>query len=294
LRVVNGTAVYTSAFVPTTSPLTNISNTNSLILQSATVIDNSSNAWTVTNNGAVTMSTYSTVFANPKSLCMDNSPSQNNWNPNNISNNNSTTYDSMTDVPTLTSTTAANYAVLNPLIRQYNTSTDFTNEGNLKFNVGANGGVTGTITATIAMSSGKWYAEVYISAAVTAQWVGVSSNIVTAGLGPLAGGVRSPGYTYKVNTGNKCNNDNTGTAYAAASTTGDTIGIAMDADTGSITFYKNGASLGVAYTGMTNAGGGWMFGGDSDPGGSFIWNFGQRPFRDTPPATYLPLNTYNL
>ena len=223
----------------------------------------------------------------------DSSGNGNNWTPNNISKTAGVTYDFMRDSPTV-GPLASNYAVLNPLIRQYNTSTDFTSDGNLKYTVGANGGVTGTITATIPMTSGKWYAEVYINAAVTAQWVGVSSNIVTAGSGPLAGGIRSPGYSYKVNTGNKCNNDNTGTAYAAASTTGDTIGIAMDADAGSITFYKNGTSLGVAYTGMTNTGGGWLFGSDSDPNGSFHWNFGQRPFSYTPPTGFVALNTQNL
>jgi hypothetical protein len=48
-------------------------------------------------------------------LGLDSSPQSNNWTTNNISVTAGTTYDSMTDVPTLTSTTAANYAVLNPL-----------------------------------------------------------------------------------------------------------------------------------------------------------------------------------
>jgi hypothetical protein len=225
----------------------------------------------------------------------DSSGNGNNWTPSGISNTTGVTYDFMTDSPTRTSSTAANYAVLNPGIRQYNTSTDFTSDGNLKFTVGANGGVTGTTYATIPMTSGKWYAEVYINAAVTAQWIGVSSDVPKAGLGTLgSGSARNPGYAYKVNTGNKCNNDNTGVAYAASSTTGDIIGIAMDADAGSITFYKNGTSLGVAYTGMTNTGNGWLFGSDSDPNGSFFWNFGQRPFTYTPPTGFVALNTYNL
>jgi len=224
----------------------------------------------------------------------DYSGNGNNWTPNNISKTAGVTYDFMRDSPTV-GPLASNYAVLNPGIRQYNTSTDFTSDGNLKFTVGANGGVTGTTYATIPMTSGKWYAEVYINAAVTAQWIGVSSDVPKAGLGTLgSGSARNPGYAYKVNTGNKCNNDNTGVAYAASSTTGDIIGIAMDADAGSITFYKNGTSLGVAYTGMTNTGNGWLFGSDSDPNGSFFWNFGQRAFAYTPPTGYNALNTYNL
>ena len=224
----------------------------------------------------------------------DSSGNGNNWTPNNISKTAGVTYDFMTDSPTV-GPLASNYAVMSPLIRQGNSSTDFTSDGNLKYTVGANGGYTSSTFATIPMTSGKWYAEVYINAAVTAQWVGVSSDVPKAGLGTYgSGGTRNPGYAYKVNTGNKCNNDNTGTAYAASSTTGDIIGIAMDADAGSITFYKNGTSLGVAYTGMTNTGDGWVFGSDSDPNGSFHWNFGQRPFSYTPPTGYNALNTYNL
>jgi hypothetical protein len=55
-RFVNGTAVYTSNFIPSTSPLTAIPNTQ-ILLQGLT--DRSPNAFTVTNNGGVTLSTLS-------------------------------------------------------------------------------------------------------------------------------------------------------------------------------------------------------------------------------------------
>ena len=258
---------------------------------------NSFGVWQpITYGGSYGTNGFYLTFGNNTStttLGYDTSPQGNNWTTNNISLTAGVTYDSMTDVPTLTSATVANYAVLNPLIRQYS-AVDFASDGNLKYTVGSNGGATDTIIATMAMVSGKWYAEVYINAAVSSQWVGVSSNIIVEGLGTAGGGVRNPGYAYKVNTGNKCNNDNTGTAYAASSTTGDTIGIAMDADAGSITFYKNGTSLGVAFTGMTNSGNGWAFGCDSDPNGSFFWNFGQQGFKYTPPSGFVALNTFNL
>jgi hypothetical protein len=51
LRLVNGTAVYTSAFTPPTSPLTAIANTSLLTLQNATFIDNSTNNFAITANG---------------------------------------------------------------------------------------------------------------------------------------------------------------------------------------------------------------------------------------------------
>lgn len=50
-RIVKGTAVYTAAFTPPTAPLTAITNTSLLTCQSATHIDNSSNAFTLTQNG---------------------------------------------------------------------------------------------------------------------------------------------------------------------------------------------------------------------------------------------------
>jgi hypothetical protein len=51
LRVVNGTAVYTSTFTPSTTPLTAIANTSLLTCQSTTIIDNSTNAFSITVAG---------------------------------------------------------------------------------------------------------------------------------------------------------------------------------------------------------------------------------------------------
>jgi hypothetical protein len=50
VRLVKGTAVYTSAFTPSTTPLTAITNTSLLTCQSNRFIDNSSNAFTITVN----------------------------------------------------------------------------------------------------------------------------------------------------------------------------------------------------------------------------------------------------
>jgi len=51
LRIVKGTAVYTSAFTPPTTPLTAISGTSLLTCQSTTFIDNSTNNFAITVNG---------------------------------------------------------------------------------------------------------------------------------------------------------------------------------------------------------------------------------------------------
>jgi hypothetical protein len=59
LRVVKGTAVYTSAFTPSTTPLTAITNTSLLTCQSNRFVDNSTNAFAITRNGDVRVTPFS-------------------------------------------------------------------------------------------------------------------------------------------------------------------------------------------------------------------------------------------
>lgn len=55
LRMINGTALYTSAFTPPTAPLTAITNTVLLTLQNSTIFDASTNNYPITNVGNVTI-----------------------------------------------------------------------------------------------------------------------------------------------------------------------------------------------------------------------------------------------
>ena len=59
LRVVKGSAVYTAAFTPSTTPLTAIANTSLLTCQSNRFIDNSSNNFAITANGSPTVQRFS-------------------------------------------------------------------------------------------------------------------------------------------------------------------------------------------------------------------------------------------
>lgn len=59
VRVVKGTAVYTSAFTPSLTPLTAITNTQLLTCQSNRFIDNSSNAFAITVNGNTSVQRFS-------------------------------------------------------------------------------------------------------------------------------------------------------------------------------------------------------------------------------------------
>jgi len=59
LRLVKGSAVYTSAFTPSTTPLTAISGTSLLTCQSNRFIDNSTNAFAITVNGTPSVQRFS-------------------------------------------------------------------------------------------------------------------------------------------------------------------------------------------------------------------------------------------
>ena len=217
--------------------------------------------------------------ASTTTLGYDTSGNSNNWTTNNISLTAGSTYDSMTDVPTLTSATVANYSVLNPLRPSGATFTG----GNLDFT----SAVTATSIATIGMSSGKWYWEVVSTN--THNVVGIGNQNIEIGnyLGATANG-----WGYIGNNGLKVTNA-TQTSYGATFGS-NIIGVAFDADNGSLTFYKDGISQGTAFTGLASNTYFPAFSGDTAAAGTGSFNFGQRPFSYTPPTGFVALNTYNL
>ena len=62
VRWIKGTALYTASFTVPTSPLTAIANTQLLTCNAATIIDGSTNNFTITNNGGATVSSAVTPF----------------------------------------------------------------------------------------------------------------------------------------------------------------------------------------------------------------------------------------
>lgn len=218
-------------------------------------------------------------------LVADSSGNGNNWTPNNISLTAGSTYDSLTDVPTLTSTTVANYCVLNPLSTGRPISA-----GNLQYG----GSTTGIVKGTIAVTTGKWYFEFqWTGTAGPGAQIGIalsSTSPTTTYLGST-GATGTTGYGYYSSNGNKYSGSG-GVAYGASYTTSDVIGVALDLTAGTLTYYKNNVSQGVAFTGLvgefTPAAGS---DGTNDTGG---FNFGQQPFTYTPPTGFLPLNTFNI
>ena len=211
-------------------------------------------------------------------LGKDFSGNANYWVTNNISVTAGVTYDSMTDVPTLTSATAANFAVGNPLYNDTTIASTWTN-GNLAFSVGN----AGSVQNTFGVTSGKWYWETIFSS--NPQAVGVMQT-GTVGRRTQAISYASDGSKY-VNA--------TNSAYGSAYTTSDVIGVALDMNGGTITFYKNNVSQGsIALSGATITIGSALIAGGGGSAAVGTFNFGQQPFTYTPPTNFVALNTYNL
>jgi hypothetical protein len=220
-------------------------------------------------------------------LGTDFSGNSNTWTVNNISVTAGVTYDSMTDVPTLTSATVANYAVMNPLAVGANSSQITFSNGNLTTTWSSAGGYAAAI-ATIGVSSGKWYWEIVNTSALNSN-IGIlkDGDSLASYVGQTANG-----YSW-YSTGSKYNNASS-VAYASAYAQNDVIGVALDMDGGTLTFYKNGTSQGQAFSGLSGTFFPAVSDGDATNAVVFASNFGQRPFSYTPPTGYVALNTYNL
>ena len=245
---------------------------------------------TITSTGGNTIHAF-TTSGQLTGVFGDQSGNGNNWTPNNI--NVSTpgpTYDLLTDVPTLTSATAANYAVLNPLVPSANT---FSN-GNLQ--VAMSTSTNAKFVSTMGVSFGKFYMEfgfsiisntpIGITSTTTPQaYLGNADGSTSVSFWPAAGST-----TIYVN-GSLV----TWSGSATTWTTSDIAGLALDADNKTIALYKNGVLVGTAFsyssywTGTT-----YFAGGNYISGLIYYANFGQQPWTYTPPANFLALNTYNI
>jgi hypothetical protein len=253
---------------------------------------NSYGVWQpITYGGSYGTNGFRLPFTNNAStttLGYDFSPQGNNWTTNNISVTAGSTYDSMTDVPTLTSATAANYCVLNPL----SSSSSMTiTSGNLNITSGV-APQSFNAYSSMAALTGKFYAEVRVNTGGVADMIGVcpsTLNAASARFDVVTGGVgyASDGKKY-VPSGSS--------AYGATYTSGDIIGIALDMDAQTVTFYKNNTSQGVISSAFT-ANVAYYFAttdADGSVGINQSFNFGQQPFTYTPPSGFLALNTFNL
>ena len=218
-------------------------------------------------------------------LGYDTSGNSNNWTTNNISLTAGSTYDSMTDSPTVSSATVANYAVMNPVFAT--PSTTYSN-GNLTFT--RTGSVDIQAASTFAMPSGKFYWELTVStlAASTNLSVGIMKNTQTSGVNSantpfVYWNGNGNAYRYGTNLGAL------GTTFAA----GNVLGFALDMTAGTISLYKNNTLISTTSSVDTTIPH-YVFWDSYASGDAGSYNFGQQPYTYTPPTGFNALNTYNL
>ena len=193
----------------------------------------------------------------------------------------------VTDSPTNDSDNdIGNYATLNPLGNsrgQHITGT--LSAGNLTWaSPSSSGGVFGTIVLD---QTKEFYWEVTVNTTASVIFVGIAStNLDTPasmGSGTFA--------TYR-NNGTK-NVDASGSAYGAAWSNGNVIGIHFDGPDDEITFYVNDSSQGaISFTAADQYFPFFNFGASSSA--SISVNFGQAAFSYTPKGGSVRLNTANI
>jgi hypothetical protein len=233
-----------------------------------------------TNGFYLKFSDISTTSGSNAGLGKDFSGNGNYWTTNNISVTAGTTYDAMIDSPTLTSATVGNYCVLNPIQNLYS----YTTFSNANLTVSHVNNTSEVTRGSFSVSSGKWYFEATVGT-TTGVMIGITNDTVQGTA------LTSLQYLYGYTASNSWSNGGFLT-YGASFTTGDIIGVALDMDAGTLTFYKNNTSQGSFVTGLTGSYQPAFSRATATPSASF--NFGQRPFSYTPPTGFVALNTYNL
>ena len=181
-----------------------------------------------------------------------------------------------------------NYCTLNPLDNQQGNGT--LSNGNL--DITQNTTQWAFYRSTMFVSSGKWYWECTIGNNQYST-VGICTDAWSMGSATNAWANESNSmYGYYPYNGEKYNGDS-GVSYATADTSaaGSVIGVALDMDNGTLEFYKDGTSLGTAYTGLTGKNVSpthWLY----NQSNADSYNFGQRSFKYAPGTSGGPAATF--
>ena len=240
--------------------------------------EDKNNIWCPSNLSGITWGNngFYLDFSNSAALGTDVS-----GNGNNFTSSGLTSSDQMTDTPT------SNHATWNPLKFRSTSLKAVLAEGNLKATFDNTGSIEYSY-GTMAVTSGKWYWEQTCNAVGGEQYIGV----VGANVGE---GNPSDSRHYR-NNGNKYLDGGSATAYGATWTTGDVMGCELDMDNGTIEFFKNGTSQGVAYTDLLTAmpDGGWaiMAGGYNNSACTIHTSSDKWTY--TPSTDFVAMSTANL
>ena len=177
---------------------------------------------------------------------------------------------------------SGNYCTISPLSIPSQSVT--VSNGNLDHTgAGTNVARVGTIAIP---SSGKWYWEVTCNKGGSGAWLlGINGDTMSQAL-RLA----------YVSDARKYTDAGGGfSSYGASFTSGDVIGVAVDMDADTLTFYKNGSTQGTAFTsissGYSNI---FPYFQTEHSGRSLSVNFGQRAWAYSAPSNHKALCTTNL
>ena len=180
---------------------------------------------------------FSTLGETATTMGLDRSGNNNNFTPVNLE-----ISDFSLDTPSNT------FATLNPLSTSVNTLSN----GNL-YSTGG-GASWRPVSSDMAMSSGRWYWEIYIDTVSSYQMHGIRPQIRndadTNHDNDYYPGTREDEWGY--NTDGRLHNDASATSsWGDTYTAGDIIGVALDMDAGTLNFYKNGSATGSQITGVS-------------------------------------------
>ena len=235
-------------------------------------------------------------------LGTDRSGNNNNWSLNNFSVSSGAENDSLLDSPTdgtqadtgLGGQLSSNYCTFNPLAAVSVGSSDWAfKQGNLEVNNVTN--AYGSVPGTIFAGSGRFYWEVSFSGTANGyDYVGIMAHDHAEISYP---GQFEGGLWYR-QSGKKVSNADgwSGVSYGDSWSASSVIGVALDLDNGTVTFYKDNVSQGVAFSNLSSD---RLWGpavGDYSNSSTvnYILNTGQRPFQFQAPAGFKCLCTANL
>ena len=239
-------------------------------------------------------------FANDGTIGNDTSGNGNHFTANNFSTSAGSGNDLLFDFPTNDTVNTdsgaggevtGNYATLNSLQKGSNVTLS---NGDLDYTASTETHANKLAFSTISVSSGKWYAEATCTAKNDNFYVGVMGNVSENFIPPYTTslGYYATGWGYW-SDGDIYNNGSVIDSAPASVGVNDVVGVALDVDNRTVTFYKNGVQQGSTATSLT-ADATWNFAVASYINSSISWNFGQRPFEYAAPTNHKCLTTTSL
>jgi len=260
-RFIKGSCLYNQDFVPSTTPLTNITNTKLLCCQSTT---------------------SATAGVSPNTITTAGEPAASKFNP--LDTNIDTVQSHQSNYATLNDLNPGSYATLY--------------DGGLRYDGGTTGG-NNTIVVTdqgVPANSGKWYCEFKVDIGTSYPEPGVA-RLPFDDETDWDNYMGENGDTWMYYNGTKYHSGSTA-SYGGTYGVGDIVGMVLDTDGGgSISWHLNGVDQGIAYNDLNSHNNikakTFHFGCGANTQ-YVIFNFGQKPFAYPPPKGCKTLCTANL